>query len=105
MSGGQVCCCRGYRLAKSKDDKKYWQQKYWRVTDFRCNHSAFNGYHWTASDYSAVTCLCCGRFWRTKADYADVVLIIKGNELKRPLGPEPGDEEKGKAAEAFAAGT
>ncbi len=33
-----------------------------------CNHSAFNGYRWTPSKYSAVHCLDCGRVWRTKAD-------------------------------------
>lgn len=36
----------------------------------RCgNSSAFNGYRWQPSDYSAVLCVWCGRVWRTKAKY------------------------------------
>ena len=41
----------------------------WVVVDRCCNYSAFNGYHWTASDYSAVYCKACGAFGRTKARY------------------------------------
>lgn len=41
----------------------------WRVLQRNGNASAFNGYHWQASDYSAVQCLRCGAVWRTKADY------------------------------------
>lgn len=33
------------------------------------NHSAFNGYHYTRSAYSAIFCFCCGWNYRTKADY------------------------------------
>lgn len=47
----------------------------WRVTAYRCNYSAFNGYHYTPSDYSEVTCSedagGCGRRWRTKARYVE----------------------------------
>jgi hypothetical protein len=43
------------------------------VTQRRCNHSAFNGYHRTPSDYSSVRCQACGCSWRTKASYADLV--------------------------------
>lgn len=35
------------------------------------NYSAFNGYHFTPSDYSAVYCGACGTPWRTKAAYVD----------------------------------
>jgi hypothetical protein len=45
----------------------------WRVLDRRANHSAFNGYHWTPSDYSGVRCGTCGRYWRTKAAYVDTL--------------------------------
>lgn len=38
------------------------------VVQLKCNHSAFNGYHETPSDYSGVICLDCGHFWRTKSD-------------------------------------
>lgn len=56
MSGGTVCKC---------DPKR------WAVIQRKCNHSAFNGYHRTPSDYSTVVCLDCGRPWRTKAKYVD----------------------------------
>lgn len=61
VSGGAVCSC-GKRGA-------------WSVVHHRCNYSAFNGYRWTPSDYSAVECLPalggCGARWRTKAAYVD----------------------------------
>ena len=41
------------------------------VTHYKHNHSAFNGYHWTASDYSAVQCQSCQWWWRTKAKYVE----------------------------------
>lgn len=48
---------------------------HWVVVQRKCNHSAFNGYHFTPSDYSAVQCNPatggCGRVWRTKAAYVD----------------------------------
>ncbi|MEY9937329.1 hypothetical protein [Streptacidiphilus sp. MAP5-3] len=33
------------------------------------NYSAFNGGRRTPSDYSQLTCLACGRAWRSKATY------------------------------------
>ena len=56
------CCC-DLPLAERKRN--------WVVIHYRCNYSAFNGYRWTPSDYSCVTCNKCGRIWRTKAKYAD----------------------------------
>lgn len=58
-------------------------RSFWWVTQYMCNHSAFNGYHQTPSDYSEVKCSApesegrCGdaggasngRSWRTKAGY------------------------------------
>ena len=44
-------------------------REHWVVTARRGNASAFNGYHWTPSDYSALRCTHCGRCWRTKANY------------------------------------
>jgi hypothetical protein len=46
-------------------------RKYWAVIHRRCNYSAFNGYYWTPSDYSALRCGNCGHVWRTKANYVD----------------------------------
>lgn len=45
------------------------ESRNWEILQYRCNHSAFNGYHWTASDYSAIRCCSCGSVWRTKALY------------------------------------
>lgn len=42
---------------------------HWVVFARNGNHSAFNGYNWTPSAYSAVRCRHCGRRWRTKANY------------------------------------
>lgn len=43
----------------------------WAVVHYHCNFSAFNGYHYTPSDYSLVQCGRCGARWRTKAKYVD----------------------------------
>jgi hypothetical protein len=50
-------------------------RKHWAVLQRKGNCSAFNGYHWTPSDYSAVRCAApgCGRAWRTKAAYVDTL--------------------------------
>ena len=44
---------------------------HWYVVHYRCNYSAFNGYHRTSSDYSAIACSKCGAHWRTKAAYVN----------------------------------
>lgn len=62
MSGGFACVCENKKHLEPRD-------KNWRVTARCCNNSAFNGYHNTPSDYSAVRCLDCGNRWRTKARY------------------------------------
>lgn len=56
------CTCPGPRGVR---------QLQWRVEAYRCNYSAFNGYHQTDSDYSAVLCLRCRARWRTKAAYIE----------------------------------
>ena len=45
------------------------------VTQYKCNYSAFNGYHFTPSDYSQVRCTRqnCNGMWRTKAAYVDTL--------------------------------
>jgi hypothetical protein len=43
----------------------------WAVLQRKGNRSAFSGYRWTPSDYSAVRCGECGRVWRTNAAYVD----------------------------------
>ena len=51
--------------------KKPIQQRAWVVTQRRCHHSAFSGYHRTPSDYSTVHCLVCGACGRTRASYVE----------------------------------
>lgn len=45
------------------------------VTSYKCNHSAFNGYRYTPSNYSQVRCLRPGCFgsWRTDAAYVETL--------------------------------
>lgn len=72
MSGGVFCRC---------DQRKVpLRQRRWRVGQRRCNHSAFNGYRYTPSDYSSVHCLECGGWWRTKAAY---VALLKDADLPK----------------------
>ena len=52
-------------------NKKEFRLKYWEIRQYKCNHSAFNGYRYTPSDYSEIHCLECNHFWRTKADYVE----------------------------------
>lgn len=73
MSGGRGCACRDLRLCDRK--------RYWRVTMYRANMSAFNGYHRTPSRYSEVTCQRCGVRWRTGAAYVER-LIVENRETE-----------------------
>ena len=63
MSGGIACKC--------EESKKPINERAWSVHQRNCNHSAFNGYRRTYSDYSGVFCDRCGTYWRTKAAYVD----------------------------------
>lgn len=60
MSQGEACTDRTHKQS-------------WVVAQYRCNYSAFNGYHRTPSDYSLVRCTVagCNKAWRTKAAYVD----------------------------------
>lgn len=62
MSGGTACHC--------EEARKPLAERAWRVRAYKCNHSAFNGSRYTPSAYSAIVCLTCRAYWRTKADYA-----------------------------------
>lgn len=64
MSGGVACKCE-------QSKKQPASARDWVVTQFQCNHSAFNGYKHTPSQYSAVSCNQCNASWRTKADYVN----------------------------------
>lgn len=61
MSGGFACKC--------DESKKPLGERRWFVSDRNCNHSAFNGYRRTWSDYSSIKCGTCRACWRTKAAY------------------------------------
>jgi hypothetical protein len=63
-----------------EERKKPINERKWVVYQRHCNHSAFNGYHWTPSDYSSIRCLECEHIWRTKARYVDSLRDAKGNE-------------------------
>lgn len=54
MSGGLSCKCDAPILV---------------VTMRKANYSAFNGYHYTPSDYSQIKCRRCGATWRSKAKF------------------------------------
>jgi hypothetical protein len=76
VSGGTFCQC-------GEADKPVAERR-WAVAQRRCNHSAFNGYHRTPSEWSAVVCLnpSCSGSWRTKARYVDQ-LPDAGNDYWR----------------------
>lgn len=52
----------------------------WRVYQRNGNASAFNGCHWTPSDYSGLVCTVkgCRRRWRTKAAYVASTPSLEG---------------------------
>ena len=72
MSQGIPCKCE-QRNRPVKD-------RNWRILNYKCNYSAFNGYHYTPSDYSSVTCDSCGAVWRTKAAYTRVIYYDPKNK-------------------------
>lgn len=65
MSQGISCKCG--------EHKKPVVNRNWFVLQRNCNFSAFNGYHYTRSDYSFVQCHSCGMGWRTRADYTAIL--------------------------------
>lgn len=65
MSGGNRCKC--------PENQKPMAERNWRVAQRNCNHSAFNGYRRTYSEYSSIHCLSCNRAWRTTASYVPLL--------------------------------
>lgn len=76
MSGGHACNC--------EERRKPVKQRNWRVLVRKCNYSAFAGYSWTPSDYSAIRCMSCRQVWRTKASYVDLIHDATQEERLRP---------------------
>lgn len=67
MSGGVFCNCT--------ERNEPIEKRAWVILDYKCNHSAFSGYHYTSSDYSAIQCSRCMAVWRTKAAYVDKLMM------------------------------
>ena len=63
MSKGVNCHC--------PERAKPIKERAWLVVHRNCNYSAFNGYHRTPSNHSAITCKKCGAAWRTNANYVE----------------------------------
>lgn len=70
MSASFGCKC-GERQKPLKD-------RDWEVKQYKCNHSAFNGYKYTPSDYSTVVChnSSCTGAGRTKAAFVDELVVV-----------------------------
>jgi hypothetical protein len=67
MSGGKICQCLTGGKKQRDDNRKI----YWEVLQRNCNHSSFNGGHYTSSAWSEVRCTQCFANWRTKANYVN----------------------------------
>lgn len=57
--------------------KRVVSNRNWGVSDYKSNHSAFNGYRSTSSNYSQVHCLSCRATWRSKGRYVDSLPLLK----------------------------
>jgi len=88
MSGGPSCACSEKAEPIAVPAGANRPGRLWRVVDYRCNHSAFNGYACTSSNYSAVKCLRCGRHWRTTAAYVERLQAIAADEVNISSGYE-----------------
>lgn len=71
-----------------EERRKPIPERAWRVSQYRCNHSAFNGYRKTPSDYSTVVCLRCLTHGRTKAQYVEQLKLIQPGEWEQAVSPE-----------------
>ena len=54
----------------------------WVIVEYRCNYSAFSGYSYARSDYSALHCQACDADWRTKAAYVVLLAGLTPAELE-----------------------
>ena len=63
---------------KCDERKKPVAERNWLIWQYRCHHSAFNGYHRTPSEYSTVSCEApgCNAVGRTKAAYVDELYAL-----------------------------
>lgn len=88
MSQGYSCKC--------PEKNRPLGNRRWGVIQRNCNHSAFNGYRETYSDYSSVVCLGCGMVWRTKARFVGALPNVQIGQSNRGhweyQSPQPGRE-------------
>jgi hypothetical protein len=84
MSQGKACECPERKEPMTRDDDR--PARLWRWKDYKANYSAFNGYRYTPSDYSACVCLACGASWRTKANWP-LDGLRESDRAKLPGGP------------------
>lgn len=68
---GTSCSCSERSAPISIPAGSNDRPRQWSIVQYKSNRSAFNGYHDTLSDYSAILCGVCGSIWRTKAAYVD----------------------------------
>ena len=80
MSGGTSCKCAERREPLTAPPASNRPARLWRCVAYKHNYSAFNGYHYTPSDYSAISCVRCGAVWRTRADYAVLLSNLAEDE-------------------------
>jgi hypothetical protein len=64
-----------------EERRKPIRERKWKVIQRNCNHSAFNGYHYTPSDYSTVWCVVCNAVGRTRAQYVEELDDVTAAEL------------------------
>lgn len=67
MSSGVACECKPPDRAN------------WVIVQYKCNHSAFNGWRYTPSAYSEIRCMKCRGLWRTKAKYVKTLKHAVGH--------------------------
>lgn len=91
MSSGPACKC-AERNEPFKDGADGKPGRLWRWLHYKCNYSAFSGYHYTPSDYSLCACLACGAHWRTKSDFP--IAEISDFETRKILGRQGSDYHK-----------
>ncbi len=82
MSGGTACHCAEREEPLRQVGNR--PARMWRILQYRCNHSAFNGYRDTPSEWSSLFCLRCHAVWRTKAAYADALPLATPEDRQRP---------------------
>ena len=66
---------------KCEERKKPIKERNWEIVQYKCNYSAFNGYHYTPSNYSHIRCNTCQACGRTKANY---VTTLYYHQNKKP---------------------